>query len=563
MSIKKHFGKLVLLGLLVTLFVTPTVLAGNDHGAHWSHDGEKLVYYSYRDGNPQLWTMSPEGKEHQQITDNDNWNIEPRWSPDNSKIAFSTGAGMRSMNIAVMDFKTRQVTYLTQNEAFMDYAPKWSPNGSRIIFASNRDGDNEIYSINSDGTQLKKLTNNDDYDSYPAFSPDGQRIAWMYHAGADTNSDELWLMKSDGTGGYALIDSQGDIIHGSAPNWSLDGKTLVYINAHNEVELLELESKKLTTITENNVDEYFSSISPDSQFITFDSMRLGSSDIFRFDRHTQKTINLTRTSQYSRYPQWASDGTKFLFISKANGSSDVFVSDAKGKNIKPLIQHNANEEQASWSPDGKSVVFSSDRSGNMDIYAQDLKTNKTWPLTDNNASDTYPSWSPDGNKVVFVSARTGNREVYTVNVDGSGMKQLTLSEATEFMPSWSSDGKEILFTSSRDGNFEIYKMNADGSAQVNLTNHESADFFATWSSDGKSILFASGRDGNSREIYQMNSDGSNTRKLFEHEANEYTAAFSPNKQQVVFESNRDGGDYGLFLLALNNSEVTAIKTKLK
>ncbi len=83
---------------------------------------------------------------------------------------------------------------LTFHDAF-DSAPAWSPDGRRIAFSSLRDGNTEIYLMNADGSGVTRLTYKDDFDSFPAWSPDGRRIA--FHSYRDGNWD-IYVMNADG-----------------------------------------------------------------------------------------------------------------------------------------------------------------------------------------------------------------------------------------------------------------------------------------------------------------------------------------------------------------------------
>jgi TolB protein len=89
-----------------------------------------------------------------------------------------------------------QVRQLTDNDAWEAF-PTWSPDGTRIAFNSGRDGDPEVFVMNADGTQVRQLTDNDAVDGRPAWSPDGTRIAF------DRSATEIFVMNADGTEVYS------------------------------------------------------------------------------------------------------------------------------------------------------------------------------------------------------------------------------------------------------------------------------------------------------------------------------------------------------------------------
>jgi hypothetical protein len=110
------------------------------------------------------------------------------------------------------------------NDPHMDMEPRLSPDATRIVFQTHRDGNGEIYSMKTDGTDLRNLTNNPDEDLRPAWSPDGLRI--VFQRGPDTAS-ELYTMNADGSGQTVLTRDVGSK---SNPAWSPDGRWVVYVS---------------------------------------------------------------------------------------------------------------------------------------------------------------------------------------------------------------------------------------------------------------------------------------------------------------------------------------------
>ncbi len=92
-----------------------------------------------------------------------------------------------------------EVRQLTDNDDW-DWFPAWSPDGTRIAFESDRDGDDEIFVMKADGTQVRQLTDNDDRDSGPAWSPDGKHIAFVSNR---YGNSEIFVMNADGTDVYS------------------------------------------------------------------------------------------------------------------------------------------------------------------------------------------------------------------------------------------------------------------------------------------------------------------------------------------------------------------------
>ena len=120
------------------------------------------------------------------------------------KIVFvSSRDGTSSFEIYVMDVDGSNQRRLTDNSAW-DLAPTWSPDGSRIAFESNRDGNDEIYVMDADGSNQRRLTDNPAWDSFASWSPDGSRIA--FSSKRDGNI-EIYVMDADGSNQRRLTDN--------------------------------------------------------------------------------------------------------------------------------------------------------------------------------------------------------------------------------------------------------------------------------------------------------------------------------------------------------------------
>ncbi len=152
----------------------------------------------------------------------------PSYSPDGTKILFSKiltseSDGITYWQILLSDVDGTDVTRLSPDNV-NDFQPAWSPDGDRIAFSSDRDGDNEIYVMNAAGSGVVRLTDDTDDDSCPVWSPDGSRIAfistgnyWSY------KSYEVYVMNSDGSNVVRLTNNSIKEVNLS---WSPDGTTL-------------------------------------------------------------------------------------------------------------------------------------------------------------------------------------------------------------------------------------------------------------------------------------------------------------------------------------------------
>ena len=171
-----------------------------DGEPQWSPDGSKIVFSSWRSGAADIWVMNSDGTNPVQLT-NGLWASNPAWSPDGTRIAFSYQG-----NISVMNADgTNRTTILSVGCCISPYVGSWSPDGTKIAIYSDRfDGNFEIYTINSDGTNRVRLTNNSASDSNPSWSLSAAKIAFT--SNRDGNY-EIYTMNPDGTNQTRLTNN--------------------------------------------------------------------------------------------------------------------------------------------------------------------------------------------------------------------------------------------------------------------------------------------------------------------------------------------------------------------
>ncbi len=169
---------------------------GSLYAPELSPDGERIIFTNNGNG---LWLMNPDGSNPHAITSKDD--IDPTWSPDGSMIAFASNRqGQRQLFVANANGrKVDKVTDLRQ----MGGRSSWSPDGTKLAFYRGPDGDHDIYVINIDGSGLKKLTNGGD-NLGPSWSPDGQ---WIAFTSFRDGNNEIYIVHPDGRGETRLTNS--------------------------------------------------------------------------------------------------------------------------------------------------------------------------------------------------------------------------------------------------------------------------------------------------------------------------------------------------------------------
>jgi TolB protein len=250
-----------------------------------------------------------------------------------------------------------------------------------LALAANPEGNLEIYVMNGDGTNLRRLTNDPASDQLPTWSPEGSLIAW-------SRNRDIYVMAWDGSGQTLLAEDAG------FPSWSPDGERIAFAS-------------------EGDVF----------------SMRADGSDI----------ENLTDDdSVWDSMPAWSPDGKEIAFVSDRDGNLELYVMDADGSDQTRLSERLRDEDsRPTWSPDGREIAYGgTTEEGRRDVFIMDADGSSPSDLTGSVAGDNNdaPSWSPDGTRIAF----TSETDIYVIDADGSNLANLTNDPNARYVdPAWS------------------------------------------------------------------------------------------------------------------------------
>jgi TolB protein len=228
----------------------------------------RIYFISKRSGDLEVWAMDYDGANQQQITHLHSITYSPRVSPDGSRLAFMTYAN-GTPQIRIYSLLAHRYLPFPKFKG-LNATPAWAPDGSKLAFASSMAGDTNIYTINADGTGLRRLTYSRGVDIAPVWNPTtGAQIAFVSDR---TGLPQIYMMDADGanqrritTGGYAV-----------SPSWSPNGQALAFswrrtgggeYSGMYDVYVLDLASNQYEQLTHNNDRNDFPTWAPDGRHL--------------------------------------------------------------------------------------------------------------------------------------------------------------------------------------------------------------------------------------------------------------------------------------------------------
>jgi TolB protein len=288
----------------------------------WSPGGRKLAFVrglpAFVGGNMEVHVINTDGSGERRLTRNPAADDSPAWSPDGRKIVFVRGHGGGRVrfqsDLYVMNADGRGERRLPHQLAVGGF-PVWSPDGREIAFVGNRDGNAEVYVVNADGSGLRNLTRNAAHEDSAVWSPDGRKIAFVRYSPCRDSvcpSDaDIYVMNADGSGKRRLTrDAQLDYL----PAWSPDGQQVAFERRRrtNPKTAPRLFRREVYVMNADGTGQRLLAYgerplwSPDGRTIAFVSRRDGDQeDVYVMNADGSAQRNLTRSPAANEGFAWA------------------------------------------------------------------------------------------------------------------------------------------------------------------------------------------------------------------------------------------------------------------
>ncbi len=280
----------------------------------------------------------------------------------------------------ILRFCSEVIQYLTGHKGMF---------GSKIAFVSTGSGNKEIYTCEFDGYNIQQMTRNHSISLFPAWSSNGQYLAYTSYKGG---KPDLFIKNLAEMQEIAVAQKGINITPAWVPGKFELAATLSF-SGDQEIYLLTGSGKIIKRLTEVRGSDVSPTWSPDGKKMAFVSNRSGNPQIYIQDLVSGKAKRLTYEGNYNTQPCWSPQGDKIAYASSVDGRHNIFVIDAEGSEPLQLTNEARDNEAPSWSPDGSLIVFSSNREGPYSLYVMTAYGTDQRRLLKISGEQTNPKWS--------------------------------------------------------------------------------------------------------------------------------------------------------------------------
>jgi eukaryotic-like serine/threonine-protein kinase len=418
----------------------------------FSPDGELIAFRSERDGGG-LFLMGATGENVRRLTDQ---GYNPAWSPDGTEIVYATGffnaepssrSGVPSA-LHVVNVQTGATRLLTAGDAIQ---PNWSPQRRRVAYwGIHRGGQRDIWTIAASGGKPVPVTDDTALDWNPVWSPDGRYLYFASDRGGQMNLWRVPVEEASGQVQGAPEPVTTPATYSGYISFARDGRRLVYAESSYQINLQEVGFDPVRKrvvgaprwITRGARVATHQHISPDGQWLVFNSLGDRQEDLFVMRRDGSGLRQLTNDPFKDRTPRWSPDGRHIIFFTDRTGRYELWQINPDGREAKQLTwTTGAGINISHWSPDGRAILCSLQK-GPPFLFDPALpwsrQTPQSLPTAGLPEGFWVTSWSADGQKLIgHVNG------IFTYSFATQKYERLT---EAGYWPHWLNDRRHVLFT---------------------------------------------------------------------------------------------------------------------
>lgn len=480
----------------------------------WSPNGRTIVFSRQGD----LFTMSRRGRSVHRLTRTAVREVDAAWSPDGRRIAFEGGPYGREQIYVMNADGSNHKRITTDRSCARD--PAWVARAERIVFLACS-GATSLMSIRYDGTDPRPIASNspgEDFDYQPAVSPDGKRLVFTRTV-IDTNQTELWIADPDGGHPRRLIRDAAQAV------WSSDGTRLAFVHGPHLTGDEDLGygfvgGPKVSVMNPDGTGIRHLTAQPDHI--------AGGAGPFAGWRWTQGGVRILGLS-------WSPDGSSIAYSHRVERRHpDLALLAAGVRSVVRLTANRVIDAQPALSPDGRQVAFLRfARFGGPSLYVRQLDGERERRVA---LQAWGPTWSPNGRWIAY----DGRDGIRVIDVATLVDRRVATETQRRFVrsPVWSADGRRVLYLGSRRGGRReaIWSVPRDGTNAIRIGVLPRLVGQLDWSPDRSQAVF-----NRIRRLYVMNADGSGVQALGPRHRREIASpAWCRDGQTIVYASRQDG-----------------------